>query len=124
MRQLSSLKVSKFVIRLHGHIMMPDGSPGIRNIGLPLDDVVPVITFHGRYQLEDREVHFYIREATRGLGNFINCLDFTYETIYSSEDVSDLSSLDLWQGIVALWETWFENCNDLVFDFYHTHITE
>ena len=124
LEQQSSPDVRSFTIQLFGLTMMPEGSPGIKNIGLPLDDVAPIITFRGLYNLEDRVVRFYIRETTRDPSDFINCLEFSCETTYSSDDPPSLSSVDLWQAITTHWKTWVDNCNGLVSDFYSEHITD
>ena len=124
LEQQSSPDVRSFATQLYGLTMMPESSPGIRNIGLPLEDVAPIITFRGLYNLEDRVVRFYIRETTREPGDFINCLEFSCETTYSSDDFPSLSSVDLWQAIKIHHATWVDNCNDLVSNFYSDHITE
>ena len=120
----SSPAVISFGPQLFGYTMMPEGSQGIRNIGFPLENILPLITFRGTYVLDAREVQFQISESTREPSDFINCLEFTCGTTYSSEDAPDLPSLNLWQAIHTHWATWVENCDQLVLDFYSDHIIE
>lgn len=117
-----ALSVKEFAIQCSGYTMMPDGSPGIRNIGLPLENVVPIISFHGGYDLRDRELEFHIRETSRD-SDRINCLDFSVETNYFADDFEEPYNVEFWQLIAPSNKTWVLNCEDLVYNFYSAHIT-
>ena len=116
----SFVVVDTSVIQLHGYTMMPENSLGITNLGEPLEDLHPVISFRADYDLEIRDVQFDIGEATMGPGEFINSLQFTYSTkYYFSEDVSGQAS---WESIVVYHEDWIKECSYLVDAFYSNHI--
>jgi hypothetical protein len=117
---LPLVAVGTSVVQLQGRIMMPEESLGITNLGEPIEDVIPVVTFGADYDLEFRDVQFHIQETALEPSEFVNCLQFTYTSKYCFSE--DIPSLESWQDIVIAHEDWIKECSHLVQSFYSDHI--
>ena len=107
-------------VQLHGRIMMPEEFWGITNIGEPIEDTIPVVTFRADYDLELRDAQFHIQETALEPSEFVNCLQFTYTSKYYLDEGTP--SLEPWKKIVIDHENWIKECNHLVQSFYSSHI--
>ena len=116
------VEIEAFVVQLQGHKMMPANSLGVTNLGVPLEEIFPVVGFRATYDLDIRQVQFDIEEAALALSEYINCLQFTYGIRYLSDE--GVPNQEAWQFVVAFQDEWVEECSSLVEAFYANHIGE
>ena len=116
---LPGLDLTGFSTGIEGYSPMPEGCPGIVNIGNPLDGQIPVIGHRSKFYFPDREVTFRVREVSRGDVGFIDSLDFHLLTAYSADFSSE-------ESLLKILEEWGKPLEDFRFNsllaFYARHI--
>ncbi len=106
---------------VHGFVMMPEGSPGIRNIGTDWQNTLPIIAHEARYSLNDgMMVDFFAREVSRVQERFIDCVDFRAVSTYVIG--ADVDSSEWVKELVAGWESELQNFAALVAAFWDRHL--
>lgn len=106
---------------IHGFVMMPEGSPGIRNIGTDWEGVLPVIGHEARYNLNDGiTVDFFAREVSRVHERYIDCVDFRAVSTYVIG--GDVESSEWVKELVAGWESELRDFATLVEAFWDRHL--
>ena len=119
---LPNLELSACSTNFQGHCLIPDGCPGIMNIGTPLDDVLPVITHRSEFIFSDREVYFNVSEVNYGGGGVIDCLDFHSLNKHSLASSTDGSSSRFVKAVLDGWKDQLDEFVQLATGFYDRHI--
>jgi hypothetical protein len=122
LRVLTNLDLTEFSIGFRGYSEMPEGCPGITNIGTPLHDRSPIIGHRSSFYFRDRQVRFRAREVSRGDSHFINALDFRVLNSYSRDSYTGEDMSVVLEDVLEGWEElWGEFCQ-LSVGFYSRHI--
>ena len=121
LKVLPSLELSACSTIFQGRRLIPDGCPGIMNIGTPLDGVLPVITHRSEFVFSDREVYFDVGEVDYGEHGVIDCLNFRTLNRHSMSSM-DGSSSRFVKGVLDKWESQLAEFLELATGFYDRHI--
>ncbi len=117
-----NLDLKGFSTGFQGYRVIPEGCPGIINIGTSLEGQLPIIGHRSTFYFPGREVNFRVREVSRGDGEFINCLDFRTLSYYSAESFpEDVLSIVLEETLEG-WEERLDEFYQLARGFYSRHI--
>ena len=108
---------------VQGYAMLPDGCPGVMNIGSRFKGVLPVISHEAVYTVPDHETRFYVQENTRTNGNQIDCLDLRARTTRFVPPASrDPASSPFIAEALENWNDEVEGFNELAANFINLHI--
>jgi hypothetical protein len=119
---LPGLNLKDFSVGIEGYSFIPDGCPGIKNIGTSLDGQLPVVSHQSEFFFSDWDVSFYAREVTRGESDYINCLDFRLLNSCSADSVPETRFLNVLGETLEDWEELLERFVQLATGFYSRHI--
>ena len=119
---LPGLDPTEFSQHIMGYALMPEGSPGIVNIGTSLDEQLPVVSHCSTFYFPERRVTFEAREVSRNRVRFINCLDFSFRSFCSSSMVPDEPLTGVLDEALDEWEGLLNQFVALADGFYSRHI--
>ncbi len=122
LRVLPGLDLAGFSVGIGGYALIPDGCPGIVNIGTSLEGQLPVVSSSSRFFFPDRRVTFEVSEVSRGGSEYINCLDFRLLSSCSVDLFPDESLSNILVDSLEEWEELFEEFVQLATGFYSRHI--
>ena len=106
---------------IHGFVMMPEGSPGIRNIGTDWEGVAPIIGHEAHYNLGDgMSVDFFARETSRDHERYIDSVDFRALFTYGTD--GGMGNSEWVIEVVAEWESDLRDFAALVEAFWNRHL--
>ena len=119
---LPGLDLTGFSVGIEGYAFIPDGCPGIVNIGTPLEGQLPVVSYSSRFFFPDRRLTFEVREVSRGGSQYINCLDFRLLSSCSVDLFPDEFLSNILVDSLEEWEDLFKEFVQLSTGFYSRHI--
>ena len=119
---LSELNPRVFSVGFKGYSIIPDGCPGIENIGVSLEDVLPIVSHRSLFVLPGREVRFSVQEVNRGGGGFIDSLDLELLTSYPADSTPLGEQLASVRSILERWDERFGEFVELATGFFSRHI--
>ena len=116
------VEVVESTVQLYGLTMMPEGSPGVRDLGPIKEGVLPIVTVRTEYGLRDRYVQLDVVEMARDDGTIINCLEFSYRVTFPSEFYPAVPYSTVWSLIQRQSQEWVDDSNSLVSFFYQNYV--
>ena len=116
------LDLTGFSRGIEGYALMPDGCPGIVNIGTSLEGQLPVVSHCSVFSFPERRVTFRVREVSRHDLQYINCLDFRLLSSCSVDLFPDESLSSILVETLDEWQELFEEFVQLATGFYSRHI--
>ncbi len=79
---LPGVQYESITTDVQGYAMLPEGCPGVMNIGSRFQGILPVISHEAVYTAPDHETRFYVQENNRTNDSRIDCLDLHVRTTY------------------------------------------
>ena len=119
---LPGLDLRQFSVGLEGYRLMPEGCPGIKNIGTPLEGQLPVVSHQSEFSFTDMAMTFHAREVSRGDSDYINCLDFSLVNSFSEDSAPESHLSTVLKETLEEWGKILERFVELANGFYSRHI--
>ena len=121
---LPNLSIEAFSTHFQAYKMMPDECPGIMNIGTPLEDVPPIVSYRATYSFLDQEVRLDVNEVERGDKGVIDCLDFHFVNRRPVSMRDTGAGARFVRSVLGDWNDHLGQFTLLAEEFYVRHITE
>jgi hypothetical protein len=122
---LPGVQYESVMIDLQGYAMLPQGCPGIMNIGSRFHGILPVISHESVYTAPDHETRFYVQENNRANDSRIDCLDLRAHTTYSVPPTHrDPAGSPFIPDVLRNWTNHVAGFTELATNFIEQHIVE
>ena len=125
LNSLPGVQYESIMTDVQGYAMLPEGCPGVMNIGSRFQGILPVISHEAVYTAPDHETRFYVQENTRTNVNQIDCLDLrTRSTHFVPPAHRNPANTPFISEALENWIDEIAGFNELATHFINLHILE
>ena len=123
--EIPGVEYESIMTDVQGYAMLPDGCPGIMNIGSEFNGVLPVISHEAVYTAPGRETRFHVQEDARANPDLIDCLELRARTTHFIPPAHrNPARSSLIKETLGNWSDALNGFNELATNFINLHILE